>query len=139
MHTLYSFQPRVLILNSSNTTSLRHGLTTCFQKTLALSLLCITKLSLTCHWKVRFLFIAGTIIITTIVILSNRPIFSETVLIFGSNFLVSCLFFTLSHFLLYFCALFLDNFSYFRRILKDVPLLDQKSCFFRDFVPYFVL
>ena len=58
------------------------------------------------------------------------------------NFLLSRFFFTLSHFfyciVVHYFASQLENFGYCHWILKNVLLLDQKSRFFRDFVPLFV-
>ena len=67
-------------------------------------------------------------------ILSNRPAFRGTVLIFGSKFTAVPLF-------LYFVPLFSNNLAYYLtyKILKNVLILDQKSHFFRDFVLLLVL
>ena len=78
---------------------------------------------------------------------SNCPAFRGTVPIFGPKF--TCPNFssfcpTFSSFYPRFTAFFSTNLSldliilsYFYQICKNVPLLDQKSCFFRNFVPLF--
>ena len=73
-------------------------------------------------------------------ILSNCPAFRGTVLIFGSKFtavlIILC-------FVPLFYGIFVHwyayKFGYFHRILENVLILDQKSRFFKDFVPLLVL
>ena len=72
---------------------------------------------------------------------SNRPAFRGTVPIFGPKFASVLLFY---HSVLLFTAFLGTNlsldliiFSCFYQICKNVPLVDQKSRFFRDFVPLF--
>ena len=78
-------------------------------------------------------------------ILTNCPAFRGTVPIFGPKFVAVLLFFSLFHIflpifnwaLIINLSLNLIIVSYFCQICKNVPLLDQKSHFFRKFVPLF--
>ena len=73
-------------------------------------------------------------------ILTNCPAFRGTVPIFGPKFAAVPLFYSLYP---TFLAVFLGTnlslnliiFSYIYQICKNVPLLDQKSHYFRKFVP----
>ena len=76
-----------------------------------------------------------------IIISSNCPAFRGTVPSFGPKFASLPLFHHCARFFTAFLGtnlpLDLIIFSYFYQICKNVPLLDQKSRFFKDFVPLF--